>query len=735
MKHLRRENRCPKCFQELGSDLEAAFRRDRTLQNLVYKLVPDLFWRQLKRRRRHIATLKRRGDSPSERRLSATRRMVGFAERLCTLDEKISLVIEYMPLTKIIDAQTNEDVLNSTSIYKSEYEFLTNICNTFPVLFKRYFRCSSEVRIKDLRKLMELKLAMTESYATYFVDSNLRTVLDDDLSLQDLVYIYTWDRRNPLHIYFTLARVSALDEDKPPVLDVEESLPQLNAEFSTNTNNDNNKQNDNEGVLSPSMDSELLSTLPRLSVSLSTSAFNNAARGGVHQPIITTFLPDNEAPLKSSISDSSKSTFQQRKRKKNSSEKSEKVKKHVKKINLMAISSSSSTCTSTSASTSTSTLTEKLKTELALVSSVTSNIELKDKLKMPVLPKVPILNDSYMASTSQQNMNLVLANPQKSITSASFTSSTSTSKPLTIPKLIKKPKLLEHQFHQQLKRVQNCVTNSSPANQSLLKSKSNLPPINNDNIFSSNFSSVQAMQKRLPADISSSSQNSGFSSITGQQLPNFPDFGSISPQQQEAAVRAYCQLMKISQNNDAMSACILAASNTANSPPFSNFYNAMAAAASNQLLAALCNNVSSSTPLASSKISDLNLFSTGNILHNGKKSTDVLQQFDSLPNKIKQKSKHQELQQQINPIKKQHFDGQKEILTLNNTMKKTEEIVKANVPSTSNKLVQKFNNHNSKEQLKTHVQQQNSKTAPFFSSTTPRLSTIGAAPLLSANSS
>jgi hypothetical protein len=50
--------------------------------------------------------------------------------------------------------------------------------------FRRFLRCPSKVRIEQLRKLLELKLAMTDVYGVYFVDPTLRDVLEDEYSLE-----------------------------------------------------------------------------------------------------------------------------------------------------------------------------------------------------------------------------------------------------------------------------------------------------------------------------------------------------------------------------------------------------------------------------------------------------------------------------------------------------------------------------------------------------------------------
>lgn len=48
--HLCHESRCPKCACDLGPELSEAFVRDDPLQRIVYKMVPDVYWEEMRRR-------------------------------------------------------------------------------------------------------------------------------------------------------------------------------------------------------------------------------------------------------------------------------------------------------------------------------------------------------------------------------------------------------------------------------------------------------------------------------------------------------------------------------------------------------------------------------------------------------------------------------------------------------------------------------------------------------------
>lgn len=55
---------CTKCAASFGKDLSEAFVRDDTLQKLVYKMVPEVYWQELLQRGEF---LKKRIVSPDEK--------------------------------------------------------------------------------------------------------------------------------------------------------------------------------------------------------------------------------------------------------------------------------------------------------------------------------------------------------------------------------------------------------------------------------------------------------------------------------------------------------------------------------------------------------------------------------------------------------------------------------------------------------------------------------------------
>lgn len=65
-------------------------------------------------------------------------------------------------------------------------------------------------KISHLKKILDLKLDLSENFILYFIDPFKNDVLEDDITIQDLAYLYSWDRKRPMKMVFTLMKVSTL---------------------------------------------------------------------------------------------------------------------------------------------------------------------------------------------------------------------------------------------------------------------------------------------------------------------------------------------------------------------------------------------------------------------------------------------------------------------------------------------------------------------------------------------
>ncbi|EFO23590.1 posterior sex combs protein [Loa loa] len=269
---------CTKCAASFGRDLSEAFVRDDTLQKLVYKMVPEVYWQELLQRGEF---LKKRIVSPDEKATILDKKLMQLASELCAPNEMVSLCLEYIS-PGISDNDTGEDnndkeAVNASRLLDDNKPSTVAEADRLEkqeamlTTFRRYFRCQASTRISALRKLLEAKLEVSDTYRLFFVDSDCNVMLDDQCTLQDIAYMFSWRRLGPMKVLFTLQR--HLEEEKPPVLDME-FMPELVAEEPLSQGN---------AAVTAAIETPV--QLPALTVSLNTSMMEG---GPNHQPIITT---------------------------------------------------------------------------------------------------------------------------------------------------------------------------------------------------------------------------------------------------------------------------------------------------------------------------------------------------------------------------------------------------------------------------------------------------------------
>ena len=126
-------------------------------------MVPGLFWKELKR-------IKRARPTKTEHQTIRKNNLLELATRICEPDEKISFVVEYIPLYKVLEK------LEPKQLSPSEESLPTS--QIHDESFKRYFRCLAKAKFQSIKKLLELKLVATESYSVHLLDNELRYVLE-----------------------------------------------------------------------------------------------------------------------------------------------------------------------------------------------------------------------------------------------------------------------------------------------------------------------------------------------------------------------------------------------------------------------------------------------------------------------------------------------------------------------------------------------------------------------------
>ncbi|XP_064613882.1 polycomb group protein Psc-like isoform X2 [Liolophura sinensis] len=178
LRYLETSKFCPICDVMIHKTRPVTnIRADKTLQDLVYKLVPGLYKNEMKRRREYYV---KHPDDVKRIRLSGE--AVGNEAKdrvIYTEDERISVSLE----------------LSTGGVDKIPEKADSN-----PRVDIRYLQCPAAVTVSHIKKFVRLKYDLSPLYKIDIFHSD--EALKDDLTLMDIAYIYTWRRRGPLKLYY-----------------------------------------------------------------------------------------------------------------------------------------------------------------------------------------------------------------------------------------------------------------------------------------------------------------------------------------------------------------------------------------------------------------------------------------------------------------------------------------------------------------------------------------------------
>lgn len=189
IKHLQAKSYCPVCEMMINS-AKPNIKLDKALQDIVYKLVPGLFQKEMERRQQFYAS--RPGPAASatpEQRGEDTERIIFSPE------DVISFSLEYCDVT-------DTDSISSKSSDSSETQ-LASATN------RRYLQCPAVVNISHLKKFLSMKFDID---STQFAIDILykRVPLPDYYTLMDVAYIYNWKRNEPMRFFYQITDYVAI---------------------------------------------------------------------------------------------------------------------------------------------------------------------------------------------------------------------------------------------------------------------------------------------------------------------------------------------------------------------------------------------------------------------------------------------------------------------------------------------------------------------------------------------
>ncbi|CAH4004766.1 unnamed protein product [Pieris brassicae] len=182
IKHLQVKKYCPVCEMMINS-AKPNIKLDKALQDIVYKLVPGLFQKEMERRQTFYAS--RPGPAASatpEQRGEDTERIIFSPE------DVISFSLEYSDVT-------DSDSISSKSSDSNEPQL--------PTTARRYLQCPAVVNISHLKKFLSMKFDID---STQFAIDILykRVPLPDYYTLMDIAYIYNWKRNEPMRFFYQI---------------------------------------------------------------------------------------------------------------------------------------------------------------------------------------------------------------------------------------------------------------------------------------------------------------------------------------------------------------------------------------------------------------------------------------------------------------------------------------------------------------------------------------------------
>lgn len=183
IKHLQAKSYCPVCEMMINS-AKPNIKLDKALQDIVYKLVPGLFQKEMERRQQFYAS--RPGPAASatpEQRGEDTERIIFSPE------DVISFSLEYADLT-------DTDSISSKSSDSNEPQQTSGAT-------RRYLQCPAVVNISHLKKFLSMKFDID---STQFAIDILykRVPLPDYYTLMDIAYIYNWKRNEPMRFFYQI---------------------------------------------------------------------------------------------------------------------------------------------------------------------------------------------------------------------------------------------------------------------------------------------------------------------------------------------------------------------------------------------------------------------------------------------------------------------------------------------------------------------------------------------------
>nr|XP_043891599.1 uncharacterized protein LOC122775599 [Solea senegalensis] len=184
VRYLETSKYCPICDVQVHKTKPLLnIRSDKTLQDIVYKLVPGLFKNEMKRRRDFYA------DHPVDASNGSNEDRGEVADedkRIITDDEIISLSIEFFDTSRLGGGGVAAAGGVEQQQQQQQQQSKDQVAN------KRYLQCPAAMTVMHLRKFLRSKMDIPNAYQVEVMYED--EPLKDYYTLMDIAYIYTWRR-------------------------------------------------------------------------------------------------------------------------------------------------------------------------------------------------------------------------------------------------------------------------------------------------------------------------------------------------------------------------------------------------------------------------------------------------------------------------------------------------------------------------------------------------------------
>lgn len=186
VKHLQVSKHCPTCNVKVHETQPFLnLRSDRTLQDIVYKLVPGLFENEQKRREefyRSRGMLMKRQKEGEE-----------------NLGPKVSTVFSNRNAHQY---QYDEQICLCLDLYIIQHIELENMTYRLKSLDKKFVRCSVRVLVTHLLYILRHELAIPDCLKVQLLCG--RMLLDEDMSMKQVYLMYWYDKPSPMMLFYRI---------------------------------------------------------------------------------------------------------------------------------------------------------------------------------------------------------------------------------------------------------------------------------------------------------------------------------------------------------------------------------------------------------------------------------------------------------------------------------------------------------------------------------------------------